>query len=116
MSEAKTWFVQIDDGTYTKGTPPNSIKVQVVNGKLETASFPSGIVSASISLPLYSPTPQEESIGNSYNARKSALELISQVKKTAKLEGDVDIKVDSWTDKNGVVKSALKYVAYAKKK
>ena len=49
MSEAKTWFVQIDDGTYTKGTPPNSIKVQVVNGKLETASFPSGIVSASIS-------------------------------------------------------------------
>ena len=115
MSEAKTWFVQIDDGTYTKGTPPNSIKVQVVNGKLETASFPTGIVSASISLPLYSPTPQEESIGNSYNARKSALELISQIKKTAKLEGDVDIKVDSWTS-NGVVKSALKYVAYAKKK
>jgi hypothetical protein len=29
--------------------------------------------------------------------------------------GDVDIKVDSWSS-NGVVKSALKYVAYAKKK
>ena len=94
---------------------PNSIKVSVVNGKLETTSFPTGIVSASISLPLYSPTPQEESIGNSYNARKSALELISQIKKTAKLEGDVDIKVDSWNS-NGEVKSALKYVAYAKKK
>ena len=115
MSEAKTWYVQIDDGTYTKGAKPNSIKVSVVNGKLDTTSFPTGIVSASISLPLYSPTPQEESIGNSYNARKSALELISQIKKTAKLEGAVDIKVDSWTS-NGVVKSALKYVAYAKKK
>ena len=97
------------------GSKPNSIKVSVVNGKLETTAFPSGIVSASISLPLYSPTPQEESIGNSYNARKSALELISQIKKTAKLEGDVDIKVDSWNS-NGEVKSALKYVAYAKKK
>jgi hypothetical protein len=41
--------------------------------------------------------------------------LISQIKKTAKLEGDVDIKVDSWNS-NGEVKSALKYVAYAKKK
>lgn len=115
MSVAKTWYVQIDDGTYTKKNPPKSIPVQVVNGKLETIIDATGIVSASISLPLYGPTPQEESIGNSYNARKSALELISQIKKTAKLEGDVDIKVDSWTS-NGVVKSALKYVAYAKKK
>ena len=30
MSEAKTWYVQIDDGTYTKGAKPNSIKVSVV--------------------------------------------------------------------------------------
>ena len=50
MSEAKTWYVQIDDGTYTKGAKPNSIKVSVVNGKLETTAFPPGIVSASISL------------------------------------------------------------------
>ena len=117
MSNVKTWYVQYDDGTYQKGTPPKSVQVSVENGKLKDVAFPSNIVSASISLPLYGETQQDEAIGSSYNARKSALELISQIKKHAKLEGDVDIKVDSWKDgKTGIEKSALKYVAYAKKK
>lgn len=118
MSDVKTWWVQYDDGiAYQKGIKPKAVEAVVEKGKLQSCPLPSNIVSASISLPLYGKTQQDEAIGSSYSARKSALELIAQIKKHAKFEGDVDIKVDSWREKGtGIERSALKYVAYAKKK
>jgi hypothetical protein len=115
--QRKEWWVQYDTGTYQKGQPPEAEKVIVTDGKLEEIHLPSSTVSASISLPLYSKVPQEEAVGNSYGARAAAMSLIGQIKKQLKFEGDVDIRVDSWVDKpTGQVRSALKYVAYAKKK
>jgi len=117
MSETKTWWVQYDDGNYQKKETPKSVQAVVENGKLKSITLPEEIVSCSISLPLYGKTQQDEAIGGSYNARKTAMSLIAQIKKHAKLEGDVDIKVDTWKDKQtGIEKSALKYVAYATKK
>ena len=45
------------------------------------------------------------------------MNLITQVKQKAKFQGDVDVKVESWVDKETKeVRSALKYTAYAKKR
>ncbi len=115
MSETKTWYVQYDNGTYNGR--PDAVKVSVKEGKLESIDLPASAISASIQLPLYSKVPQEEAIGNSYSARSAAMNLITQVKQKAKFQGDVDVKVESWVDKETKeVRSALKYTAYAKKR
>lgn len=125
------WFINIDTGDYKKETRPKRIKAKVVDGKLEEffgwddrkvdVKEISSAVSASIQLPAYLTSKQVEgkdtAAAYSFEARKSALSLINQIKEKAKLQGDVDIKLDEWVDKEtGDTKTALKYVVYSKKK
>jgi len=44
------------------------------------------------------------------------MDLITALKSEAKYEGDLDVRVDTWKDDKGNVKSALKYVVYSKKR
>ncbi|MEY4457310.1 MAG: hypothetical protein RLY15_1574 [Bacteroidota bacterium] len=117
-NESKGWYVQLDTGTYKQGEKPPVVRASLDGGELVISDVKSlkSAVSASISLPLYGNEMGEEAIGKSYAVRKSAMDLITALKSEAKYEGDLDVRVDTWKDDKGNVKSALKYVVYSKKR
>ncbi len=118
-NESKGWYVQLDTGTYKQGEKPESVIATIDGGVLsisDTKKLKSA-VSASITLPLYPNKLGEEGVGKSISMRRAAMDLITAVKNEAKFEGDLDVRVDTWEDKEDkTIKSALKYVVYSKKR
>jgi hypothetical protein len=118
-NETKGWFIQVDTGVYQKQSQPESVIAKLDGGALvidDTKKLKSA-VSASITLPLYPNKLGEEGVGKSISMRKAAMDLIIAVKNEAKYEGDLDVRVDTWIDKEDKsIKNALKYVIYNKKK
>ena len=117
-NETKGWYIQLDTGVYTKTLKPESVIATLDENGLSISDDKNlkTAVSASITLPLYPNKLGEEGVGKSISVRRAAMDIITAVKEKVKFEGDLDIRVDTWEDKDGSIKNALKYVIYNKKK
>jgi len=118
-NETKGWFIQVDTGVYTKTEKPESVVATLDGGALSISDVKKlkSAVSASITLPLYPNKLGEEGVGKSISMRRAAMDLITAVKNEVKFEGDLDVRVDTWEDREDKsIKNALKYVIYNKKK